>query len=446
MPKRRFPPEPEASPPSDRAMPHSLDAERAVLGASLTFPSAFPVAASCLTPGEFFRDAHRRIFTVMTELLALGVEADFLTVKERLAGKGELEECGGPAYLASLADGVPRSANIGHYAAIVREKARLRALIETASGLMTAAYVAERPAAEILSEASAKLHSGLVASADRPAPASEAAQEFMREVDEGLVLLPTGLADVDGLIGGVALGDLTLVAARPSVGKTSFALGIADHVAHAGHAAVCFSLEMRRSQLGARLLSWRARVSAEAMRRGTATAAQYARVPDAAAALEGVPLLIDDRSRSVTEIEAWCRRSIAERGTLSCVVVDYLQLATPAGKAESRQETVAAVSRDLKRIAKELKVAMVACCQLSRAPDSRSDKRPRLEDLRESGALEQDADVVMLLYRPSMHDDDPELAGLAECIVAKNRNGARGVVRTCFIEDYAQFANLARGE
>lgn len=423
--------------------PHNLEAERAVLGAIFVQASVRHTAFTVIEPRDFFRDAHQKVYTAVLALSERGVEPDVITVKDELAKHGLLEDVGGPAYLAGLADGVPRSSNVEYYAGIVREKARLRYAISSASDLMRDAYAERRPAMELVAEMSKRLALDIGASAVRPASAFQSAHEYTQELDAGTALLHTGYADLDNLTGGIAISDLTIVAARPSVGKTTLTLGAAKAIASTGRTVAYFTLEMKRSKMAARLMSWHSRVQTTALERGLATEDDYARLVEAQVALDGLPLHFDDHSRTLVEVDAWCRRLRDETGDLAAVFIDYLQLMVPDDlRGTSRQEQVAGISRGLKRMGKDLKVCVIALSQLSRAPEARTDKRPQLSDLRESGALEQDADMAVILYRPEMHKKTDDNAGIAECIVAKNRTGPVGVTRLYFDRDFAQFRNL----
>lgn len=430
----------------DRVLPHSLEAEKAVLGALLVEDKQRHVVFSIIGEADFYRSAHRLIFVAMLALSQESVTIDLLTVRAKLEQAGALEESGGPAYVSSLADGVPRSANVEHYAGIVKEHARRRTAIHLANELLAASYEASEPASASIDRVVGRLIEQVGQTARRPIDAYGASVEYTEGLDAGTSMLPTGYIDLDELLGGLPIGNLTVVAARPSVGKTTMALGIADSVAQSGRVAAFFSLEMRRAELGARIASWRSRVQTTILERGCATDVDYANFAHGQATLADLPLVIDDTSSTLIEIDAWCRRIREERGDLACVVVDYLQLLMPSnrGRQSSRQEDVAAISRGLKRLAKDLRVSVVALSQLSRAPEARSDKRPHLSDLRESGALEQDADLAILLFRPEMHKRTDDNAGIAEFIVAKNRTGPVGVVQACFIEQIAKFDNLAQ--
>lgn len=430
----------------ERVQPHNLEAERAVLGALLVSEHARFEAFAMLQPADFFRSAHEKVYEAMMALSHDGSAIDLICLREKLTSLGLLEEVGGPAYVASLADGVPKSTNVEHYASIVKEHARRRTAIKLANEMMVAAYEAKEPAAAIIDDTVSKLVQQIGSDARRPIDVYAASVEYASALDSGQSMLPTGYVDLDAILGGLPVGNLTVVAARPSVGKTTMALGIAEHVASQGRVSAFFSLEMRRAEIGARAASWRSRVQTTILERGEATDVDYAKFADGQSTLIGVPLFVDDTSSTLMEIDAWCRRLREEHGDLGCVVIDYLQLLMPSSRSRtsSRQEEVAQISRGLKRLAKELRVAVVALSQLSRAPENRSDKRPHLSDLRESGALEQDADLAILLFRPEMHKRTDDNEGIAEFIIAKNRTGPVGVVQVCFLKDYARFENLAQ--
>jgi replicative DNA helicase len=431
---------------AERVLPHNLEAERAVLGALLVEERARHVAFGVLQPPDFYREAHGKIFIGMIALAHDASAIDLVTLREKLTQLGTLDDVGGPAYVASLTDGVPRSVNVEHYASIVKEHARRRTAIALGNDLLTGAYAAKEKASSVIDGVVTKLIQEIGSDARRPIDIYSASVEYTGGLDAGTMMLPTGYADLDDLLGGLPIGNLTVVAARPSVGKTTMALGVAQNIAEAGRVVAMFSLEMRRAELGARVSSWRSRVQTTTLERGTATETDYARFAEGQTGLVGLPLFIDDTSTTLVEIDAWCRRLKEEHGDLACVVIDYLQLLLPAAgrKQASRQEEVAGISRGLKRLAKDLRVSVVALSQLSRAPEARSDKRPHLSDLRESGALEQDADLAILLFRPEMHKRTEENHGLAEFIVAKNRTGPVGVVHACFLEEFAKFENLAK--
>ncbi len=442
----------------ERTLPHSLDAEKSVLGAILIHNDAFNAAAEVIDAGDFFRDAHRRIFDRMVAMNERGHAIDFVTLKEELSRGGELEEVGGPAYIASLADGVPRSANVEYYAKIVKEKSTLRSLIHSANKILTEAYAAEEEPDLLLDEAERaifaiaedRIRAGFVPLRDLVQSSFATIEKLQQH--KGLVTgVPTGFVDLDELTSGLQPSDLILVAARPSMGKTSFVLNVAQHIGTSTDMTVgFFSLEMSKEQLFMRMLTSEARIDAHRFRTGFLNEKDYGRLSHALGTLAEARVFIDDTaSIGVLEMRAKARRLKAEHG-LHLLIIDYIQLMQGRGRFESRQVELASISRSLKGLAKELRVPIVALSQLSRAPETRSDHRPQLSDLRESGALEQDADVVMFIYREEQYRDSDgntsqEAEGTAEIIIGKQRNGPVGTARLAFIKEHTRFENLARG-
>ena len=442
----------------ERTLPHNLDAEKSVLGAILIQNEAFNHAAELIDSNDFFRGAHARIFEKMVVLSERGDAIDFITLKEELSKSGEIEEVGGPAYLASLADGVPRSANVEYYARIVKEKSTLRSLISSASRILADAYEAEQEPDVLLDEAERQIFS---IAEDRIragfTPLRDLVQGSFATIEKlqqhkGLVTgVPTGFIDLDEMTSGLQPSDLVLVAARPSMGKTSFVLNIAQHVGTATDMTVgFFSLEMSKEQLFMRMLTSEARIDAHRFRTGFLNEKDYGRLSHALGTLAEAKVFIDDTaSIGVLEMRAKARRLKAEHG-LHMIVIDYIQLMQGRGRFESRQAEIASISRSLKGLAKELNVPIVALSQLSRASETRSDHRPQLSDLRESGALEQDADVVMFIYRAEQYrdaDGNPNIEeqGTAEIIIGKQRNGPIGTAKLAFIKEHTRFENLAHG-
>ena len=436
----------------ERSLPHNLEAERCVLGAILIHNEAFNVAAELVDADDFFRDAHRRVFNRMIGLNERSQAIDFVTLKDELSRTGDLDEVGGPAYISALADGVPRSTNVEHYARIVKEKATLRNLIYSANKIVSSAYLAEddadtvldRAEREIFSIAEDNIHTGFV-------PLKELVQdgfetiEKLQEHKSIVTGVPTGFADIDELTAGLQPADLVIIAGRPSMGKTAFVLNIAQHVGtKTGLAVGFFSLEMAKEQLFIRMLTTEAQVEARRFRTGLLSEGDFSNLSDAMARLSEARVFIDDTAGlGVLEMRAKSRRLKAEHG-LDLVVVDYIQLMQGRGRFENRTQELAAISRSLKGLAKELNVPVVALSQLSRAPESRSDRRPQLADLRESGALEQDADVVMFIYREEMYGETPENQNLAEVIIGKQRNGPTGMVKLAFLKQQTRFESLTR--
>jgi replicative DNA helicase len=442
----------------DRTLPHNLEAEKSVLGAILINNDAFNHAAELIDSRDFFRDAHRRIFDKMVALSERGDAIDLVTLKEELQRASELEQVGGPAYIASLADGVPRTANVEHYARIIKEKATLRNLIHSANRILSTAYEAEQDADLILDSAEKaifeiaedRIREGFVPLRDL-VQSSFATIEKLQQHKGMVTGVPTGFVDLDEMTSGLQPSDLVLVAARPSMGKTSFVLNVAQHVGiHTDMTVGFFSLEMSKEQLFMRMLTSEARIDAHRFRSGYLSEKDYGRLSHALGTLAEARVFIDDTaSIGVLEMRAKARRLQAEHG-LNLLIIDYIQLMQGRGRFESRQQELASISRSLKGLAKELNVPIVALSQLSRAPETRSDHRPQLSDLRESGALEQDADVVMFIfredqYRTSEGQPNQDAAGIAEIIVGKQRNGPTGVAKLAFIKEHTRFENLAQG-
>ena len=440
---------------AERTLPHNLEAERSVLGAILVHNDAFNLAAQVIDSRDFYRDAHRRIFDKMVALNERNHAIDFVTLKEELARSGEIDEVGGPAYVASLADGVPRATNVEYYARIVKEKSTLRNLIYAASKIVTNAYEADQESDVILDEAESaifavaddRLKAGFVSMRDLVKDSFPKIEKLF-EQKRLITGVPTGFVDVDEMTRGLQAGDLIIVAARPSMGKTSLVLNIAQYVAALEDQVVgFFSLEMSKESLFLRLLTSEAQIDGHRLMSGAIGGNDYHRISHALEKLNSMKLFIDDTaSIGVLEMRAKSRRLQSEHG-LSLIVIDYIQLMSGRGRFENRTLELASISRSLKGLAKELNVPIIVLSQLSRAPESRSDHRPQLSDLRESGALEQDADVVVLIYRDDVYNRDPNSpdAGTAELILAKQRNGPTGVVKLAFLREQTRFANLAQG-
>jgi replicative DNA helicase len=391
----------------------------------------------------------------MADLSERSQPIDFITLKEELARAGELDEVGGPAYLASLTDGVPRSTNAEYYAQIVKEKATLRALIYSANKILATAYEAEQEADLILDEA----ESSIFAVADDRVkagfvPMRTLVSESFPKIEKlfthksHITGVATGFADIDRKTRGLQPGDMVIVAARPSMGKTSLVLNICQHVATHGGVAGFFSLEMSKESLFMRMLASEARIDMHRLMSGQIGQREYGQITQALESLSEAQLFIDDTAGiSVLEMRAKARRLKAEHG-LNLLAIDYVQLMTGRGRFENRTLELASISRSLKGLAKELGVPIIVLSQLSRASEARSDKRPQLSDLRESGALEQDADVVALIFREEMYklgDEPSESDGIAEIIIAKQRNGPTGTVKLAFLREQTRFANLAHG-
>jgi replicative DNA helicase len=421
-----------------------------VLGAVLVDNAAFNSAAEMLVRDDFYRESHRRIFDAMAALAERSQPIDLVTLKDELTRNAALEAVGGPAYLGSLLDGMPRMSNVEHWGRIIKEKSVLRRLIHASNRITQSCYEAEEDAAILLDRAEKsifdiaeqRIRQGFVG-------IREIVKESFRTIDqlsqsrELVTGLPTGYVDLDERTSGLQKGDLIIVAARPAMGKTSLCLNIAQNAAaKTGEAVGIFSLEMAKEQLVLRMLCSDARVDSHRLRTGTLQEKDWTRLARAYAELSASRIFIDD-SATITPLEmrAKCRRLKAEHG-LGLVIVDYLQLVTGSGRVENRQQEIASISRSMKGMAKELNVPLIALSQLSRAPEARTEKRPQLSDLRESGSLEQDADVVMFIYREEEYKPSDENRGIAELIIGKQRNGPTGTIRLAFIREFTRFENL----
>jgi len=442
---------------AERTLPHNLEAERSVLGAILIHNDTFNSAVEVIDAGDFFRDAHRRIFDKMVRLQERGDAIDLVTLKEELTRSGELDEVGGPSYISALVDGVPRSTNVEHYARIIKEKSTLRNLIYSANKILANAYDAEEEADTILDQAESaifaiadkKIRDGFVSLKDL-AESSLDTIEKLASRKELVTGVPTGFTDLDEMTSGLQPSDIVIVAARPSMGKTSLVINMAQHVGTKTDMTVgIFSLEMSKEQLFLRMLTGEARIDAHRLRGGFLGERDWGKLSQALGTLSEAKIFIDDTpSIGVLEMRAKCRRLQAEHG-LHMVIIDYVQLMQGRGRFENRTLELASISRSLKGLAKELRVPIVVLSQLSRASEQRADHRPQLSDLRESGALEQDADVVIFIYREDQYADKnappTEASGTAELIIAKQRNGPTGVVKLAFIREFTRFENLAAG-
>jgi replicative DNA helicase len=426
-----------------RSLPHSLDAERSILGAILVHNEAFERVQRWLTSDDFYRDAHRRIFTAITTLIESKVAVDYVTLKEELLRVGDLDGVGGPSYISGLADGMPRATNVDYYAGIVREKALLRALIYAANTMLTDAYAAEDTASELLLRADRTLldlHRGTKGSGLAPVGAGLSA--LMTDIERrtqarGTVIgLDTGYPSINELTLGWQPGDLTVVAARPSIGKTTFAFNTGLFAAQQGMRVGAFSLEMKKRQLEYRLLSQLSRVPATRILSGFLGALDYGKISEALEVLHALPLHLDDRTGlTVGVIRSSCRRMKSDGG-LDLVIVDYVQLMRSELTKANRNEQITDISRRLKELADELNVPILLVSQLSRANEKRADPRPRLSDLRESGALEQDADNVCFLHR-----ENHRAGGSTEFIIEKQRNGPTGTTILNLDRDTVTFSD-----
>ncbi len=433
--------------------PHNIDAEESVLGAMLLSRDAIGnVSEMGLAPSDFYRPAHRHIFDAIRSLYAAAAPADTVTVADELRRAGLLAEVGGPEALHRLQNSTPAITSAGHYAKIVQETALLRQLIYAAGDIAELAYSEPDDVIKALDEAETKVFN---VAEQRVTDSTRTIEQLLPEVmdhlqetyDRGDIItgVPTGYTDLDELLSGLQPSALYIVGARPAMGKTAFGLGLASHVAmHSTKPVLVFSLEMGHQELTQRILSSEARVDSTKIRTGRLAESDWAKIGKAIGRLE-VPLFLDDNPRvTVMEIRAKARRIKARYGGIGLIVIDYIQLMGGSGSAENRQLEVSEISRNLKILARELEVPIVALSQLSRNLEARGDKRPMLSDLRESGSLEQDADVVMFLYRDEVYHPDSPDKGSAEVIVAKHRSGPIGTKRLVFLGQYTRFDNAAR--
>lgn len=435
----------------DRMPPQNIEAEQSVLGAILIDPDALFVVMETLRPEDFYRPAHQKIFQAMCRLLEEGQPVDLVTVTATLQDKGELEEVGGISYLSELATSVPTAANVHSYAQIVEEKAMLRRLIAAATQIASAGYSGGEDARVILDEAERRIleisqrrhGAGFLNIKDVIMQAYERI-EMLYTNKGGVTGLPTGYPDLDRMTSGFQKSDLIIVAARPSVGKTAFALNVAQNVAIQAQVPVAiFSLEMPAIQLVQRMLSAEGNIDSHRLRTGYLEPADWEKLTLAMTNLAEAPIFIDDTPHlTVFDIRAKCRRLKAEQG-LGLVVIDYLQLISGRG-GDNRQQEISDISRSLKGIARELEVPVIALSQLSRAVEQRQDKRPMLSDIRESGSIEQDADVVAFLYRDDYYNPETDRPNIVEILIAKQRNGPTGKVELLYLKNFNKFVSLER--
>ena len=439
----------------DRQPPYSEDAEQAVLSAMLMDQDAVVRAAEFVDDSMFYAERHRRIYRAMVSIAERGSVVDPLTLADELSRRGELDAAGGKDFIGYLVDAVPTSANIEYHAQIVREKAVLRALIQVSTQIVHDAFSGMSTASELLDEAESKIFQ---VSQQRKAEGFMRIKELLWPTMERIEALQrggktitgvaSGFSDLDEMTSGFQPADLIIVAARPSMGKTAFCLNIAQHAAIEDHVPVAFfSLEMSKESLVQRMLTSEARVDSQRLRRGMLRDDEFPMLARAAGILSSAPIWIDD-SPGITLLEMRSKaRRLKADSNIGMVIVDYLQLMQGHTSAENRQQEVSQISRGLKALAKELSVPVVALSQLSRAPEQRTgDHRPQLSDLRESGAIEQDADLIMFLFRQEMYEgpvdkDGNSIEGKAELIVGKQRNGPTGLVNLHFYKQYTRFAN-----
>lgn len=440
---------------SSRLPPHDREAERAVIGAIFFNPESINRSIEILEPDSFYDSAHRKIFSAMLDLSNQGIPPDLITVKDEISRRNQLDEIGGIGYLMALIDATPTAAHITSYAQIVRKKYLARQLINTGTQIVQKGYDQQQDIEVLLDEAEQLIFTVSEKKSSQSAviirdivSSSIQVAEKLYENKEGITGISTGFVDFDAMTSGLHETDLIIIAARPSMGKTSFCLNIAQSAAlDSGITVLFFSLETAKEQIVLRMLCSEAQVSSHKLRTGHIGEGEWARLIEAAAKLSEAKIFIDDTATlTVTEMRAKARRVKKESG-LGLIMVDYLQLMQGNNRRDSRQQEISEISRGLKALAKEMRVPLIALSQLSRAVESRDkrDKRPILSDLRESGAIEQDGDVVAFIYRPEMYNPDDE-PGLAELIIRKQRNGPIGTVKLAFLKDYTLFKNLSREE
>jgi replicative DNA helicase len=436
----------------DRLPPQNIEAEQSVLGAVLLDNEAIAVAIEHLLPDDFYRDSHKKIFISMLELYEKNEPIDLITLTEQLNRKEQLEEVGGASYLSSIVNLVPTSANVRYHAKIVKEKAILRNLITTSTEIITSCYDAEGDVNELLDGAETKIFSiseKMVRSSY--VHVKNVIKDTIELVDrlynkkELITGLPTGFTDLDEATTGFHKGDLIVIGARPGMGKTAFCLNIVTHIGQEVKTPIAvFSLEMTKEQIVLRMLCSEAEVDSKAVRSGYHSKEDYRKLVNAAGRLADAPIYIDDTFNSILDIRAKARRLKAEHD-LGLVVVDYLQLMSGVNTFAAREQVISDISRSLKALAKDLEVPVIVISQLNRSCEQRGEnKRPIIADLRESGAIEQDADIILFLYRDDYYKSKDAREGVAELNIAKQRNGPVKTIELAFIDKFTKFKNLSQ--
>ncbi len=433
--------------------PNSVEAEVSVLGAMLQDSAAVLRATEHLRPEDFYQPEHKEIFSVMMDLYLQRRPIDLVTLHTELARRGSLEGVGGNAYLMKILNSVPTSANVKAYIDIVQEKSTMRKLIQACQKISGECFTQQTPLENILSSAEKAIFDIVMNQTDGETlvPLREVLVKTYDQIDELSRLhgaiggVPTGFIDLDNLLTGLHPGELVVVGARPSMGKTSFAMNIASHASlKRGKSVAVFTLEMPREQIAMRMLCSDAQVDMQRVRKGTLTDKDWSNLANSVQSMADAPMYIDDTAGiTPSQLRSRCRRLKMDKG-LDLVVVDYLGLMKADGRVESRQLEVSEISRQLKAIALDMKIPIIACAQLSRANKDRVDKRPVLSDLRDSGSIEQDADVVMFLHREEYYNKDTEDKNIGEVIISKQRSGPLGTVKLAWLSEYTTFANLAR--
>lgn len=435
-----------------RIPPHSIEAEQSVLGAMILDREAINIAVEMIKPEDFYKEAHREIFEAILNLYNKNEPVDLITLAEELKRRGTLENIGGVTYLADLSSGVATTANTKYYCKIIEEKSTLRKLIKSCNEIILKSYENLEEVNAIIEQAEKSIFDiTLGKQREGFAPINEVLLKSFSKIEERaasqnpITGITTGFIDLDYKLSGLQRSDLILVAARPSMGKTAFALNLATNAALKGGAKVAiFSLEMSKEQLVQRMISATAHVDLQKIISGRLSEDEWIQIINAMGPLSQAQIFIDDTAAiSLMEMKAKCRRLKIEKG-LDLILIDYLQLMQSEGRHENRQQEISAISRGLKALAKELECPVVALSQLSRAPELRSDHRPILSDLRESGAIEQDADVVLFLYRDEYYNPDTDKKNIGEVIIAKHRNGPTGSVELVFKKEFTKFVNMAK--
>lgn len=435
-----------------RIPPHNVEAEQSVLGAMILDKEAVITATEMIRGEDFYKEAHREIFEAIVDIYNRDEPVDLVTLSEELTQRQTLEAIGGISYMANLSEAVPTTTNVKYYAKIVEEKSILRRLIKASAEILEKGYQAEDEVNQILDLAEKNIFDiSQKQSKEGFAHIKHVLLESFNKIEElyqnkgGITGLTTGFSDIDRKTSGLQKSDLILIAARPSMGKTAFSLNLCQNAALKGNASVAiFSLEMSKEQLVQRMLSAESHIEIQKIRTGTLSEDEWPRLAKAMGPLAQGKIFIDDTpSISMMEMKAKCRRLKMEQG-LDMVMIDYLQLMSGDGRSESRQQEISSISRALKGLAREMDCPVVALSQLSRAPELRADHRPILSDLRESGAIEQDADIVMFLYRDEYYHPDSEKKNIGEVIIAKQRNGSTGAVELAWLGQFTKFANLEK--
>jgi replicative DNA helicase len=435
-----------------RIPPQNIEAEQAVLGSMLVDKDIIPEVMEILNVDDFYKESHKVIFDAMVDLFESGEPVDLVTVSERIGKAGQLDVIGGITYLTDIAVAVPTTANVKHYAGIVWEKSILRRLIKGATDIVNMGYEAREEVAYVLDRAEQTIFDIMQKrNMGGPYHIKDVLVDTFNRLEElynsksSITGVPSGFTDLDYKTAGFQKSDLIMIAARPSMGKSSLALNIAQHAAiHHQVPVAIFSLEMSREQIANRILASEVMIDNQKISTGKLDDEDWQKIARALGPLSQAAIYIDDTAgASVVEISAKCRRLKLEKN-IGLVIIDYLQLMQGRGRAESRQQEISEISRSLKILAKEINIPVIALSQLSRAPEARSDHRPMLSDLRESGAIEQDADIVMFIYRDDYYNPESEKQNIAEIIIAKHRNGSTGTVELRWFGEYTKFANLKK--